>query len=208
MRATLLADGPSDALLLHIIDWLMRDLGAPLTRLRHADSGLFPPGTKSLQDRARAAIDLEPCEILFVHRDAEKMPLAKRVAEIRTALGTASLPSPFVCLVPVRMTEVWFLFDESAIRKAAGNPNGRHALGLPGPTAVESLSDPKEKIRTALSKATNLTGRRLNRFQRDLGRAVQRVGELIDDFSPLRQLPAFRAFETEVRDFIKPRHAS
>jgi len=46
--------------------------------------------------------------------------ISNRVREIREAVT-----HPHVALVPVRMTEAWFLHDEEAIRRASGNPNGR-----------------------------------------------------------------------------------
>jgi hypothetical protein len=38
---------------------------------------------------------------------------------------------PVVCVVPVRMMEAWLLIDEMAIRRVAGNPNGRIPIELP-----------------------------------------------------------------------------
>ncbi len=70
----------------------------------------------------------------FVHRDAEKEPHQVRVAQILEAVDEASISSvvpPAVCVVPVRMLEAWLLFDEPALRRAAGNPHGQQPLKLP-----------------------------------------------------------------------------
>lgn len=97
------------------------------------------------------------------------------------------------------MTEAWLLLDESAIRRAAGNPNGREALRLPPLRRLEDVPDAKAVLRDLLITASGLAGpRRRKRLQRDLGVRVQRVAELISDFSPLRSLPAFEAFEAEL----------
>jgi predicted ATPase len=72
---------------------------------------------------------------LFVHRDAERELLEKRVAEIHSVVSEAAqtkLVPPVVCVIPVRMQEAWFLFDESALRRAAGNPNGKQPLTKSG----------------------------------------------------------------------------
>jgi len=154
---------------------------------------LQPP--QSLADRIKEAIDLAPCDLLFVHRDADRGPRDGRVSEIHGALATV-LDQPTVCVIPVRMTETWLLFDEEAIRRAAGNPNGTQPLGLPGTAILESLSSPKEALENALRTATGHTGRRLRRWSP--AQAVHRLATLIEDFAPLRRLPAFVAFEQEL----------
>ena len=37
------------------------------------------------------------------------------------------------------MTEAWLLFDESAIRVVAGNPNGKNPLNIPDLSVVEQI---------------------------------------------------------------------
>jgi hypothetical protein len=142
-----------------------------------------------------------PCDILFVHRDAEREPREKRLAEIRRAAGDAGVPV-FIPVVPVRMTEAWFLIDERAIRQAAGNPNGETALQLPKVASLEKVPDPKKLLRDSLIRASEKTGRRLQQFERDLGERAQRVAELIEDFSPLRQLAAFKDFEKDAGEVL------
>ncbi|HBL26047.1 MAG TPA: hypothetical protein DD490_04345 [Acidobacteria bacterium] len=158
------------------------------------------PGA-GLRERLEKAVRHHPCDVLFVHRDAEKEPKERRLKEIRAAAGTAGFP-PFVPVVPVRMTEAWLLIDETAIRQAAGNPNGEAALPLPKVARLESVADPKGVLRTCLIEASEKTGRRLQQFERDLPERIQRVAELISDFSPLRQLPAFQDFEQEARRVV------
>jgi hypothetical protein len=201
LRGTLLSDGRRDRQLIPVLRWLFNDLSGPAVDLRWANPSLFPD-VHGLANRSRAAIDLEPCDVLFVHRDAERESLAVRRAEIIDSLGGELPGVPFVCIVPVRMTEAWFLFDQGAIRTAANNPRGTAALTLPELRAVEDLADPKSALNRALQTATNLKGRHLERFRRELPSAVYRVSELIEDFSPLRALPAFRSFEDDVREAV------
>ena len=90
------------------------------------------------------------------------------------------------------------LIDESALRKAAGNPQGRQPLSLPDPKKLEDLPDPKQILHELLRQASGLRGRRVGRFIRDVRSHVHRVAEHIDDFSLLRALTAFQQVEHQV----------
>ena len=201
IRYTLITDGSSDRALMPILTWLLIDLGvnlpiqptwADFTRLRN------PP--KKLEDRIHKAIALYPCDLLFVHRDAEKEPRQKRVSEINQAVESIPLDVrlPVVCVIPVKMTEAWLLIDEKAIREAAGNPKGSQSLNLPKPSTIEKLSDPKENLKALLELARGHSSRKSQKFST----AKARVAELIDDFQPLKQLPAFIALESELKQTL------
>jgi hypothetical protein len=94
------------------------------------------------------------------------------------------------------MTEAWFLFDEVAIRTAAGNPRGTMPLSLPPIERVEALPDPKAVLRDALLDASGLSGRRRDKFR--AGQAFQRVAELIESYRALRVLPSFGYLESAI----------
>lgn len=159
-----------------------------------ADLSRLPRPARTLAERVKLAVALYPFDVLFVHRDAEREPHAMRVEEIRAALGEITLPA--VCVVPVRMQEAWLLFDERAIRRAAGNPGGHTPLSLPRIRDLERLPDPKAELHRRLKEASGLAGRRLKAFLPH--RATYLVGQYIDDFSPLRGLAAFKALEAEI----------
>ncbi|GAB4206555.1 MAG: hypothetical protein OHK0022_33710 [Roseiflexaceae bacterium] len=114
---------------------------------------------------------------------------------------TSPLPAT-VCVIPVRMHEAWLLFDEVAIRAAAGNPNGRQPFQLPRLAEVERMPDPKERLNQLLKTASGLHGRRLQNWAQV---PTWRIADLIDDFAPLRALPAFQAFEEELRSVVTAR---
>jgi hypothetical protein len=98
------------------------------------------------------------------------------------------------------MTEAWLLSDELAIRKAAGNPNGRIPLELPSISRVEKEPNPKAVLKKALLDASeHKSPRRRQRFQRDLGRCVHLVADYTAEFSALRRLSAYKAFEGDLR---------
>ncbi|MCG3199380.1 MAG: hypothetical protein GHCLOJNM_03894 [bacterium] len=207
LRFLLVADGPSDQALLPILRWLLRThLPARASQGEWADLRFQRNPPKSLPDRIAAAIRLHPnCELVFVHRDAEGEPLDARVSEIRAACEMAFRQFPRVIpaieVVPVRMSEAWLLFDESAIRKAVGNPNGRVQLCLPPLNRVEELADPKTLLHGLIGCATEFTGRRLKRFR--ISTAIHRLSEVISDYSPLRTLSAFNRLENQLTRTIQ-----
>lgn len=201
LRHTLVSDGTTDANLIPIIDWSLKRIGGvSLSAGVRAEFRRLPQPPNGLAERLVKAIELHPCDILFVHRDAEREPSETRVTEIQEALATVQrqVTIPAVAIVPVRMLEAWLCFDERAIRNAAGNPNGKTPLGLPQLKRVESRPDPKEDLRKALLAACELSGRRLKKFH--TAAAFWRIVDYIEDFSPLRELPAFQAFEESIKN--------
>jgi hypothetical protein len=150
-----------------------------------------------LSQRIARTIELYPCDILFVHRDAEREPAQRRYEEIAAAVEALTIATcpPCVEVVPVRLQESWFLFDERAIRFAAGNPNGDSPLDLPR-SSLEDLPDPKGLLNELLKRASDLSGRRRQRF--NVRHAAHRLADLIEDYAPLRSLPAFRRLEDRI----------
>ncbi len=206
LRYTLLADGPSDRALLPILSWLLGKVVSVEFAIQPgwADLRRLPARPQTLTDRIISAVDLFPCDLLFVHRDAEREPAAVRVLEIQNALEAANergFGLPAICVVPVRMTEAWLLFDEAAIRRAAGNPNSRHPLSLPPLARLEFLPDPKSDLHDLLRQASGLRGRRLRRFE--VRADAPQVSHYINDFSPLSRLLAFSDLEIELRRVVE-----
>ena len=201
LRYTLLSDGPSDKALMPILTWLLRQHFPNLPiQSRWSDLRRLPRPPRELHDRIRSSIELYPCDLLFVHRDAENTSLEERLSEINQAVLNASIDSQIpavICVVPIRMTEAWLLFDINAIRQAAGNPNGTVPLNLPTLSEIESIPNPKRVLRDILRTATELSARRRRRFDTNI--AVQRIPECIEDFSHLRSLSAFIALEEELK---------
>ena len=200
LRCTLLGDGSSDNLLMRPIRWLLWDTCPEVEpRIEFADLRRMPAPPRSLADRVRCALQAFPADVLLVHRDAERMTRANRASEIRREVDDIAeeLNTHYVCVVPVRMTEAWLLVSERAIRVAAGNPNGSVVLDLPCANDIERVEDPKKRLTDLVTRATELPDRRLRGF-RPRAR-FHRIAELIDDYSALRQLSAFKEFEHELR---------
>lgn len=199
MRFTLVADGASDAVLVELLTWSLIQGGASNVSGSAADFSRMPRlQGLGLENRLSVALELYPCDLLFVHRDAEGSPPTMRRIEISNAvrgLGVRHIP-----VVPVRMTEAWLLLDERAIRHAAGNPNGREDLRLPAIRSLEGLPDPKQVLHEALRTACGLNARRRARFP--ISDRVRRIPNYVDDYSPLNVLPAFRSLQEDIGLFL------
>lgn len=200
IRYTLLSDGSSDRMLMPIIDWLLCQY-CPECSVESdwADLGRLPQPPKSLPDKIRVALNLYPCDLLFIHSDAEKEPFETRHAEITRALGGLVTP-PAIYVIPVRMQEAWLLFDESAIRRAAGNPNGRNIINFPDTRLVEKIPDPKELLFNIIRASSGLHGTRLKKL--NLHKRAFLVSQSIEDFSPLRSISAFQILEEQLKSTL------
>lgn len=198
LRFTLVSEGSSDRALLPVIAWSILDHREDLRFVTQwADLRSLRSTPKDLGEKLKVAVELYPCDLLLVHRDSDRTTRAKRVDEIQRALDKVENP-PAVCVIPVRMLEAWFLFDESAIRRVAGNPRGEAPLDLPAMARVEKIPDPKKLLHEALREASDSSGRRRRRLSR-VKSPVRRIAELIEDFSPLRNLGAFADFERDLQ---------
>ena len=199
---TLVGDGPSDRSLLPVIEWVLLgnvrrrggDLSFSVNFFSSADAK-----SHDLSLKVSRALDLYPCHILFIHRDAEHPDRYQgRMKEIAGVNGSRAIA--VVPVVPIRMTEAWMLISEQAVRRAANNPNGRQQIALPPVARLEGLVDPKETLLGLLRTASGLGQRRLRSFNE--GRAKARVADLIDDFSDLRALRSFSEFEARANEAL------
>lgn len=203
---TLLSDGSSDRILMPILNWLLHQhLPDVAVQGRWADRSRWPNPGADLTERIALALHWEPCDLFFIHRDAEKQSWEDRIAEVRMAIEKAKVNRlPVICVIPVRMAEAWLLSQVDAIRAAAGNEAGTMSLEIPSPKKLEQLPDPKQLLIELLRQASGLSPRRLRDF-----RAHQRMHDLadrIDDFAYLRELLAFQRLEDELRAAIERLH--
>jgi hypothetical protein len=150
-------------------------------------------------------LQLYPCDLLFIHRDAENQTRNDRIQEIKKALDKIKIDDRqlIIYIIPIRMLETWLLFDEFAIKKVAGNPHSKDRLNLPKINSLENLSNPKEKLCEILRNTSGLTGRKLKDFKAREREKIHRIAWEIKDFSVLRQLSAFQILETDIRDILQ-----
>lgn len=204
LKFTLLADGSSDKTLMRIIKWSLDNL-YPIVPNEgsFADFGFLPNPPKGMDERVNSTIHYYPFDILFIHRDAETTSLKiieQRNKEIFDELDE-DLYHRTVCVVPVKMMEAWLLIDREAIKKAARNRNYQGLINLPLLKNLEKENQPKIVLHDLLKEASGLKGRNLKKFNPD--KAVHLVAEYIDDFSPLRNLIAFQAFEENLKRVVE-----
>jgi len=203
LKYTLIADGSSDKTLLEIIKWSLDNLYPTLPNDESfADFRFLPQPPKGLKEKVIAAKYYYPFDILFIHRDAESIipqVIEQRRTEIRVEVGEVEFQN-VVCLVPIKMMEAWLLIDKEAIKKAAGNKNYKGVIDLPQVRNLERENQPKNVLHELLANASGLKGRNLKKFNPD--KAVHLVAEYTEDFSPLRNLIAFQAFETELKRVV------
>lgn len=163
LRYTLVSEGTTDRRLLPILTWLLQQHSRRAITASWADLRVADVPRRSLAERVASAVMLYPCDLLFVHRDADNQGREARVAEIATAWSDVVVQAR-VPVVPIRMQQSWFLLREEPIRLAAGCPSGRTPLGLPSRASIERHADPKHTLRQALRLASGLAGRHLERF--------------------------------------------
>ena len=201
LKCTLLSDGSSDKVLVQILDWVIRQHSTNVPPLvRFGDLRKLPNPPKSLKERIQIVLKYYPCDILFIHRDAEKDTIQARENEISEAchdLKNATFGRNTIAVVPVRMTEAWLLFDVESIKIAADNPNYRGNLSLPSLQRIEKLPNPKATLYGLIKSASNLRGRKLAKLK--VPERVHILADRIEDFSPLRQLPAFQKLEEDIK---------
>ena len=202
LRFTLVADGSSDRALVPILRWALHQQLNAKPVVAFADVRELPQRPRTLSDRIAKGVELYPCELLFVHRDAEKESIDKRHQEIQEALENLQENIPWVGVVPIRMQEAWLLIDANALRKAADGIGSRLPV-LPPIKRLEKLADPKKKLHDLMRRASGSSGRKLKKFNRDLDQRMQRLAETIDDFSPLRKLSAFQRLEKDIQQVLR-----
>ncbi len=67
LRYTLVADGPTDRVLMPLLTWVLRRNGinGPIVT-QWADMQRLPRPPRTLAERLRQSVDLYPCDLLFV----------------------------------------------------------------------------------------------------------------------------------------------
>ncbi len=195
VNCSLVADGSSDRALIPLIERLLLEL-RPGWRFSSVQFERLTQPT--LGERVRECLARYPCDLLFVHRDAEGESIDQRMREIETS--TRGYAPNSVAVVPVKMTEAWLLTNEASIREAVGNLTGTAPLSLPTLAAIERV-DAKEKLDAALTSAANLNRRRTRMFRAQDYRF--RVAECTHDLERLRKLSSFASFEERLEAVLR-----
>lgn len=203
-RVLYLCEGTSDQGIARHIERLAAEAGVTVI-VSTPDFSLLPrkPGA-GIVGRLEAAARLGGSyDLVAVHRDADRERPQVRVAEIQEAMNSCWPHLPVVPVVPVTMMEAWLLLDERAIRQVAGNPSGRVPLDVPKAKNVESIADPKQRLKDVLARASEETGRRLQRFQSRFPQNRARLLEMLRSDGAVADVPSWQTFIGDLGDGLK-----
>ena len=200
IRILFLGEGTSDGGIAGHVRRIATEQGFDVVITDPLTDRLPPPPRKTIQGKLQAIKDLGgEYDLLVVHRDADRDGRLHRLDEITKAV-TQVMPSvAYVPVIPIRMTEAWLLLDEKSIRLVAGNPNGRKTLNLPAASRAESVPDPKELLRTALVRASELSGRRLDKFKARFNSHRHQLLERIEPDGPINQVRSWCDFVSDLK---------
>lgn len=99
LRFRLLSDGSSDRALLPLLTWVLIENGVTCAiQPQWADLRRVRLPERTLTARIEMSVYPFPCDMLFIHRDAETQPWQRRRDEIQAALSALpgdGLPSPW-----------------------------------------------------------------------------------------------------------------
>ena len=182
------ADGKTDRLLVPIIEWAIHRLDPEVEILEPEFRRRSGSVAEFLNAYDSSAM------LIFVHRDAENRLLDDRLTEFESVSRIDVVP-----VIPVRMSEAWILFDESAIARAAGSPSAK--VSAPRLSEIEGIADPKDLLERLLFEAAGSpSGRRGKVFRRSLVERRVSVAGHIGDFRPLESLRAFQRFQSALAE--------
>jgi hypothetical protein len=197
MDFALLCEGASDEGLVQQIERLCVNAGFDEARGVIPEFHRIDNVGKSIADRLRALSVLEPdIEVVFIHRDSDSRDSAARYTEIEDSLH--GLTYHWVGVVPVQELEAWLLTDEEGIRYVSENPKGRVVLDIPSSARVELIASPKEKLWEVLILASELTGRRLEKFKKSLSRRRRMLVERMQENAELEHIPSWIKLKEDV----------
>lgn len=180
---SIVADGGTDLMLVPVIQWAIHRLD-PAVEILEPE---FRKRRGGVEDFLRTYDS--GAMVVFVHRDAESLPLENRLAEFDGVTRADVVP-----VVPVQMSEAWILFDGAAVAKAAGSPAAE--VIAPAIAEIENIANPKERLDELLLRAAGLpAGRRGRNFKRSIAKRRVSVAAYIADYRPLEGVPAFRRFQ-------------
>lgn len=198
MKIALIAEGSSDRMLLPFLSWLLRSIDpdrsyeiVPIDLRDVRDAPNTIEGKIAWLEASERRWDL-----VLVHRDSDSRDPEPRYREIDRAARVAVASIPVVAVVPVRATETWLLFDERAIRQAAGAPNSTVELGLPSAGEIEKRARPKKLLHDALTVASETRGRRRAKFRPEP--RCHTVATAVRDWSPLMKLSACQRLKLDL----------
>jgi hypothetical protein len=199
IRVLFLGEGTSDSGIAGHVRRIATEQGLDVVITDPLVERLPPPPRRTVAGKLQGIKNLGgEYDLVVVHRDADRDGRTPRLDEIQKAIDKVMPEVVHVPVVPVRMTEAWLLLDERAIRQVAGNPNGRTRLDLPAASKVESVPDPKARLRAVLVQASELSGRKLDKFKGRFDNHRHQLVERIEPDGPINQVQSWCDFVTDL----------
>lgn len=149
---------------------------------------------------------LEGYHMLILHRDGT--PSLQKVMEnhFDRVLRDEQLTNRglwLVPLIPVRETEAWMLADPEWLTEELKLLGARpDELDLPKPQEIESIADPKLRLKEIMQKATAHRTSRQRRRMADISSLYESAGNLVR-IEVLKALPSFQTFEHYLRQALQ-----
>lgn len=163
------------------------------------------PASGQPEKMRRIFQEAEGYEFLVFHLDADA-PTTQRAYEERfepgyTAYLNAGGRLSVVPVIPVRMTDAWFLVDFDAFQATVGGRITAEEVGFPSqPKLVEAIADPKGTFENALKLARPNKRRaiRPDEVYRPLAERIQ--------LDLLARVPAYQEFHTRLIRILTELH--
>ncbi|QDQ82663.1 hypothetical protein [Paraburkholderia megapolitana] len=145
-------------------------------------------------------------DVIFVHRDADNAGADVREQEIWAGVEGVVAAERIIPIIPVTMLETWLLADHDAIKRVAGNSGHVGALqAIPAMRQLEGIVDAKSVLLDALCEASEVEGRRLQKFKKRFFDMRARLTLDLDPGGPVQNLPSYARFRSKVSAFSNAR---
>jgi hypothetical protein len=146
-------------------------------------------GNTELERQTKLAEDYAGSHFIIIHLDADART---DVDAIENRLIPDYQKKRIVPIIPIKETEAWILADFEAFKEVIGTKMSAKELGFPAqPKEVEKINEPKEVIKTAISRAVS------RRKRIDIEEIYETMGEKVS-LEQLEKVPAFQNFRKRI----------
>ena len=167
---------------------------------------LHPSGGEQAQRILAAARDASGYHLLLVHADADahspEATWTERIMPGFVLVQEAAKRNEDVCdrcvaIIPVQMTEAWFLADSDSLLQIIGTQESAENLGLRHTGRnIESIADPKVYVNNILTNARRTMPRSRRKYVQ-LGSLYEPLARRIS-LERLKLLPSFLRFHADL----------
>ncbi len=169
-----------------------------------------PPRCGSATDCiVQVARQVEGYHALIIHADSDQCTrdetLQQRLQPGMQQVASAAIDIHIVPLIAVRMIEAWMLADHEVLLQLIGTHQDADQLHLPRGSRVEDVRDPKTELQRVITDAFRQRSKRAQKLAPRVSDLYEPLGQQAS-LDRLRQLPAFRQFESDLTDVLRRVH--